>query len=37
MYNNSIVQEFSALPCSNTDLVEVPTMLQNLVSRWLGQ
>lgn len=26
MYNNSIVLEFSALPCSNTNLVEAPEL-----------
>lgn len=30
MDNNSVVWELSALPCSNTNLVEVLTVLQNL-------
>lgn len=37
MHVNSLVLEFTAIPCSDTNLIDVPTVLQKLVCRWLGQ
>lgn len=34
MHNNSLVLEFTAIPCSDTTLVDIPTVLQKLVFRW---
>lgn len=37
MHVNSLVLEFTAILCSDTNLVDIPTVLQKLVYRWLGQ